>query len=412
MKKPIVIALASLLALQAGARVGDEIIHKEGLQKLYFVIVDEEALTCITKPGTDKENHGNNIFKSNFTLPEKVSHNNKEYTVVGIGDYGFCNTTAKTVTLPSTVTSIGKYAFHNCDMEEIILPEGLTSIDDSAFDYCRDLVRAGIAGEEKSVLPPNLTYLGTGAFRTCWALADVVIPGSIGRINGETFCDCEGMKSVEIGEGITLIENYAFQNCKKLSSITIPEGVTNIWHDAFSGCIMLEKVSLPSSLIQIDYRAFIKDKAITDITVAATVPPFAPDTSTFPDENYANATLWVPGPSVRDYQAAGTWMEFMNIRAIDGDDPEPLTLTVDGEMEPLKTGIDYEMTGNLLVMWKSSNVAVATVDADGVVTAVGPGTANITALVPGYTDLRVTRKVTVSRDEATGSLRLHESETE
>ena len=50
-------------------------------------------------------------------------------------------------------------------------------------------------------------------------------------------------------------------------------------------------------------------------------------------------------------------------------------------------------------MWKSSNIKVATVDADGVVTAVGPGTATITALVPGYTDLKKTCQVTVSRDE-------------
>ena len=44
----------------------------------------------------------------------------------------------------------------------------------------------------------------------------------------------------------------------------------------------------------------------------------------------------------------------------------------------------------MLVMWKSSNIKVATVNADGVVTAVGPGTATITALVLGYTDLKKT----------------------
>lgn len=66
----------------------------------------------------------------------------------------------------------------------------------------------------------------------------------------------------------------------------------------------------------------------------------------------------------------------------------------------------------MLVMWKSSNQKVATVDADGVVTAVGPGTTTITALVPGYTDLKKTCQVTVSRDEATGTLSLHESAAE
>lgn len=410
MKKPIIIILAALLALPATAWVGEVFSSREGGTLLYYTIIDEDANTCITSPGTDEDDPGNSVRKS-LVIPEKVTYDREEYTVVGIGDYGFSGA-RETVEIPSTVTSIGKYAFYHCDnLTEVILPSGLESIGDYAFHYCRYLVRAGIAGEEKSVLPPSLTYLGKGAFDTCWNLAAVVIPGSVKEINVNAFNECHDLATVELGDGISCIWQYAFHKCNSLVSLTVPEGVTHIYPSAFYECKGLEKISLPASLTYLGYDAFNGSPALTEVKVAAMTPPTL-SSNTFTDENNVNATLLVPGSSVRAYQAADYWMDFLKIRAIDGDDPAPLTLTIDGETEPLKTGLDYELTGNMLVMWKSSNIKVATVDADGVVTAVGPGTATITALVPGYTDLKKTCQVTVSRDEATGTLSLHESAAE
>lgn len=61
-----------------------------------------------------------------------------------------------------------------------------------------------------------------------------------------------------------------------------------------------------------------------------------------------------------------------------------------GETETLKVAYDPEnTTDDKTVTWMSSDPTVATVDGNGIVTAVGKGSANITAIVGNYTDVCV-----------------------
>ena len=89
------------------------------------------------------------------------------------------------------------------------------------------------------------------------------------------------------------------------------------------------------------------------------------------------------------------------------------------ETATLTTTILPATTTNKAVTWKSDNEAIATVDANGVVTAIAVGEATITATTTDGTNLSATCKVTVeqtfassiSLDKTTISLKATESET-
>ena len=82
MKKPIIIILAALLALPATAWVGEVFSSREGGTLLYYTIIDEDANTCITSPGTDEDDPGNSVRKS-LVIPEKVTYATAQSTATG-----------------------------------------------------------------------------------------------------------------------------------------------------------------------------------------------------------------------------------------------------------------------------------------------------------------------------------------
>lgn len=78
-------------------------------------------------------------------------------------------------------------------------------------------------GCKNSVIPNDVTYINTGAFRGCVGLTSITLPA-----------------------GLKEIDRYAFANCTGLTQITIPSSVYFIWQYAFEGCTALEKVNMPS----------------------------------------------------------------------------------------------------------------------------------------------------------------------
>ncbi len=89
-------------------------------------------------------------------IPESVTYNGEEFTVISVG--GFDNSNLTSITIPETVTyigngafrdsrnlteislesvkHIGKNAFRNCRLGEVEIPESVISIDEYAFSSC------------------------------------------------------------------------------------------------------------------------------------------------------------------------------------------------------------------------------------------------------------------------------------
>ena len=146
----------------------------------------------------------------------------------------------------------------------------------------------------------------------------------------------DSIKSVEFSPNVTIIGVYAFYYCSSLTSVTIPESVTSIGNIAFYGCSNLKTVINLSSLD-------IVKGAYTHGNVAY----------------YADKVL-----------TKGVYLEYSAIRGMVEGHSFTLTATVIPE-------------GSYTVKWSSSNTDVATVK-NGVVTAVGAGTATITATAGKY----------------------------
>ena len=146
----------------------------------------------------------------------------------------------------------------------------------------------------------------------------------------------DSIKSVEFSPNVTSIADYAFYYCSSLTSVTIPESVTIIGEIAFYGCSNLKTVINLSSLDIYKgfnthgYVAYYADKVLTK----------------------------------------GVYLEYSAIRGM----VEGLSFTLTATVIP---------EGSYTVKWSSSNTDVATVK-NGVVTAVGAGTATITATAGKY----------------------------
>ena len=204
--------------------------------------------------------YSSNSYSGMVTIPQKVTYNNKTYSVTSIGSGAFLLCTGLTsVAIPNSVTSIGSAAFDGCTgLTSVTIPNSVTSIGSSAFEGCTGLTSVAI--------PNSVTYIGDNAFYGCSNLLNVIIEGPISIVMSDTFKDCRKLKSVSLPYTVTAIKSKAFYFCEEL----------------------------------------------TDFTCLAKTPPVINEfNSIYP--GYYMATLHVPEHSVEAYRATDWWSHFINI---------------------------------------------------------------------------------------------------
>lgn len=186
------------------------------------------------------------------------------------------------VTIPPGVTSIGNGAFKSCrGLTSVTIPEGATSIGDGAFNSCGSLMSVTI--------PSSVTYIGEGAFIACDSLTSILVasdnPNYSSR-DGVLFnkaqtelIQCPGGKqdAYTIPSSVTYIGNHAFFHCSSLTSVTIPEGVTSIGYGAFGSCFSLTSVTIPSSVTYIGNHALFYCSSLTSVTIPSGVTSIGDD---------------------------------------------------------------------------------------------------------------------------------------
>ena len=277
-----------------------------------------------------------------------------ELVIEGVGE--MCNTTP--------------WAEYKENITSVTIKDGVTTIGDYAFYGCSSLTAI--------TLPKDMTSIGTDAFYGCSSLTAIILP-----------------------KGITSIENRTFSQCSSLTFIEIPEGVTEIKFDAFLNCCKLAAIVLPKSLKKIYFTAFGTCRELTNVYCKAESVPNADDSAFYGALNQ-NSTLHVPGSALESYRTTSPWCTFSKFETLETTVVvEGITLSqssatlTEGESLPLTATVTPDNATDQSITWSSSNTAVATIDTNGKVTAVKPGTTTITALANDGSGVSASCRVTV-----------------
>ena len=317
-------------------------------------------------------------YSGDINVPETVTYDNEEYTVVGIKESTFNASTGLTsIKLPSTLRTIGNLAFYGCtNLEEIEIPGGVQAIPEGMMDGCTGVTKVTLNEGLKTIgphafynnkalvditLPSTLTSIGTHAFYQCQSIKTMIIPDAVQTIGEQAFRFCYAIEQLKLPAGLTEIAMMAFAEtaimsvdipatvrsigqaafgtCKKLRSIALPEGITSLGDNAFDYCESLTTVELPTTLQSIGSQAFYQDKSLENIILPATLtsigsqafvgcsamervyslaqaPPNLNNSRPF-DGVTTSATLYVPAnPSDVElaYRSAAHWGDFSNIK--------------------------------------------------------------------------------------------------
>ncbi len=227
-------------------------------------------------------------------------------TCRSIGDNAFSGCTELTnVTISKTVTNIGTFIFNNCtNLASIIVASDNTVYD--SRNNCNAIIETEtnilVQGCKTTIIPDNVTRIGSNAFSRCTSLTSIDIPDSVTSIGDNAFIDCSGLTNVTIPDSVINIGDVAFGDCTGLTSVTIPNSVINIGGNAFNACTGLTNVIIGNGVTSIGHNAFIGCSSLTTISSLATTAPTIYN-STFQDVK-TGGVLTVPSGST----GYDTWM--------------------------------------------------------------------------------------------------------
>ncbi len=271
-KATLFLTLISLLLVATSGLQAAGQIYDFSADGLFYKITSQEQSEVYVISEKPRGGYTNKP-EGALVIPERVTHDDIEYTVKGVANQAFymCDKITS-VTLPSTLESIGRKAFLGCyDIKTISIPKGVTKIGALAFTSCASLEAINVDEE-------NPSYSS--------------IDGVLYSKDASTLILCPSGKSGEfiIPSSVHDITDRAFYGCIKLSAMTIPSSVEHIGNDGFYACSKLRQIYcyIPEPLTGDAMGTYVFENVST-AAVGGSCVLYVPAGS---EEAYAEAPHW------------------------------------------------------------------------------------------------------------------------
>ena len=159
----------------------------------------------------------------------------------------------------------------NKDIKEAVIPEKVNGmcvvglVPDNRDNYFKGCTKLEKLTLNQHISPSDLSYMGTeDSPLKAYEIPpendspDKVIDGVVYSISGKGIMKVPNGIEGEfvIPDQVEFIGSGAFRNCKKITSVKMSDNLTQIGFDAFEGCTSLKNVKLPEGLKSIAENAF------------------------------------------------------------------------------------------------------------------------------------------------------------
>lgn len=326
---------------------------------LLFGLNDDGASYCLISYGTSTD--------TVIDIPS--SYNGYPVTKISSGAFQGSNITS--VTMPGTIEQIGNRAFYNIStLKSVVLSSKLEAIPSECFAY---------SGLTSIVIPNGVKSLGNSAFYCCYSLESITIPDSVKNIYSSCFCNCQKLTSIVIPSSIAQLDSWAFENCCKLSNVVISNGVKRLSSGVFFGCGILQ-IAIPSSVYFIGSDCFSNCSSLTSIVFEQPEGWYKEGTN----ENIYKEVLQTPELAAKQMINSNYGIS-CKLVARELYSSGAFMLSVN-ESKTISTILSPE-TAISPITFKSLDSSIATVDENGVVTAVAQGKTSILVESAGLTSI-------------------------
>ena len=311
----------------------------------------------------------------------------------------------KEIDFPETMQTIESKSFYNCDaLERVIMNEGLKNLSGSQIFYDCDVL-------DTIELPNSVISIGSRMFAYCDKLSDVKLGTGITVIPEQCFFECQSLQGIDLPYRVATIQSKAFANCTKMTQITILRNATNLSANAFSYPDKLTiygvagtyaetyageigatfaPINVPATNVALNETSIRLARNAT----AQLIPSITP-------ANFTDATAWKTSDAnvatvtddglVKAVGIGEATISFVvgNLKATSKVTVvQPVTsVSLNKTSLSMNAGDTFQLTAtaspnnaeNKEIKWSTSDESIASVDENGLVTALKKGTATITA---------------------------------